>query len=196
MAQEQDFTGKYNTTIPPEKQADFDQWAETRMKTPRTEETPWGGRDPRKDRYDYDVNGFYLAGAQTAANGHGDDAFKKPNHTTFSNQSEWQGIDGYTGGQWGTHNGGRGAFQPSRTNLEFHSVPELDQYMNSDAEQGKVDQLPAAPVPVPTSHRGNYTLADLGEKPPYRVKPPQVMTPATAPAAVNAYSRRIYGQQR
>ena len=31
---------------------------------------------------------------------HFDDTFKKPNHPTFSKYSQYNGVDGYTGGNW------------------------------------------------------------------------------------------------
>lgn len=196
-----DFTDLYNTPIPAEKQGAFDQWAAQQQQASRTPENP-NGKDPRGDRFNYDVNGFFLSNSTFGARHHGTDVFKKPNHPTFSDQSQWHGIDGYTGGRWGGDDETGANFQPSQTNLEFHPDNDLPEYMASDAEKPepghkRAELLPAVPVPVPTGHGGNYTMQDLGgappAPPPYRVKPPQVMTPATAPAEFMR-TRKIYGQ--
>lgn len=166
-----DFTDKYNTPIPPEKQAQFDQWANTRKQAT--------GRDPRNDRYDYDVNGFFLSGAATDPRGHGSDQFKKPNHPTFSDESQYNGVDSYVGGKW-TDAG----YQPSVTNLQFRSQPGLQQYFNAVEPETKL--LPAQPVPAPTGRSGQYRISDLTNQP----------APAPVPMApVPLLKRRYFGQQ-
>lgn len=44
---------------------------------------------PRDSGADYDLRGAYLANMQRADNGHMGDRFKKPNHPTFSDQSQY-----------------------------------------------------------------------------------------------------------
>lgn len=112
-----DFSSRYNTPIPPAKQNAFNQWAANQaLQT---------GRNPLSDRYDYDVNGYWLSGGATDSRGHGPDTFKKPNHPTFSDESKYHGVDGYMGGHWG-----QGTYQPSSTNLQFRSPLELQQYFS------------------------------------------------------------------
>jgi len=114
-----DFSGRYNTPLNPAQQKQFDAWADQqKAKT---------GRDPRNDRYDYDVNGYFLSGAATDERGHGTDQFKKPNHPTFSNESIYHGKDGHMGGEWIT-SGGQTLYNPSPTNLRFRTLPQLQQY--------------------------------------------------------------------
>jgi hypothetical protein len=146
-----DFSQKYNTPIPAAHQAAFDQWVNNRKAST--------GRNPLGDRYDYDVNGYFLSGAGTDSRGHGTDKFKKPNHPTFSDESQYHGLDGYVGGRWVTTPTGQFTYQPSQTNVDFHSVPGLQQYFQR-VEPG-VSLLPAQAPPVPTGTNGIYTLADL-----------------------------------
>ena len=148
-----DFSNKYNTPIPPEKQKLFDQWAVAqKQKT---------GKDPRGDRYDYDVNGDWLSGSATDSRGHGSDQFKKPNHPTFSDQSQYNGLDGYVGGSWVDPSTGspNGAYKPSQTNIQFHGQDGLQDYFKK-VEPGTA-LLPPEPVPTPTGSGGIYTIKDL-----------------------------------
>ncbi len=157
-----DFTNRYNTPIPPEKQPAFDQWATTQKQTT--------GKDPRGDRYNYDVNGFWLANSGTDARGHGSDDFKKPNHPTFSDQSEWNGVDGYVGGKWADATPkARGTYTPSVANM----APEegLQQYF--DKAEPDTQLLPTEKVPQPSGRNGQYQISDFV----YRVKPQVPLAP-------------------
>ncbi len=161
-----DFTDKYNTPIPSGRQAAYEQWARA------------NGQDPVKGKYDYDLQGAYLANSGSGERGHFTDQFKKPNHTTFSDQSQYHGLDGYTGGTWGDPKPGetQGTFQPSQTNLGFNSQDQLQSYFNK-VEPG-TRLLPAQPVPQPTGRRGQYTYADLAGN-PAPVAPPSPMNQLT-----------------
>lgn len=97
------FQANYNTPIPAEKAQDYDLW--------KFQQSRKMGRDVTGDNIDYDVQGFYMKNAQQSGNGHGPDTFKKPNHPTFSDQSQYHGLDGYEGGHWGEN-----SFTPSLTN--------------------------------------------------------------------------------
>jgi hypothetical protein len=63
----------YNTAVPDE--AAFQQWK--------------AANAPDDSGIDYDLRGAYLANMQRAENGHMGDQFKKPNHPTFSDQSQY-----------------------------------------------------------------------------------------------------------
>lgn len=134
--------GMYNTPLSPTEQASFRNWAAQRYKTT--------GRNPLNDMYDYDVQGFWKSGAANAANGHGTDLFKKPNHPTFSNESMYAGQAGpagqpMTGGRWFPN-----SYQPSPTNLQSHSPQELSSYFRQ-VEPDYHLLLPPAPLrsPIP-----------------------------------------------
>lgn len=134
-----DYSAKYNTPIPPEKQADFDKWVAT--------QTAKTGKNPLNDRYDYDVNGYWLSGAGTDERGHGTDLFKKPNHPTFSDESKYHGVDGNYGGKWITAPGGATFYQASPLNLRLHGASGLKQYFQSVEPDTQLLVPPQMPQP-------------------------------------------------
>lgn len=162
-----DFTDKYNTPLPPGHQAVYEQWARG------------NGQDPVKGKYDYDLQGAYLANSGSGGErGHFTDQFKKPNHTTFSDQSQYHGLDGYVGGTWGDPKPGQtqGTFTPSQTNLGFNSQDQLQSYFNR--VEPATNLLPAQPPPTPTGKRGQYSYADLAGTPPVPPSPMNQLTNA------------------
>jgi hypothetical protein len=118
-----DFTDKYNTKLSPEQEAQF------QAQYPNN-----------KDVADYDLRGAFAAGATKAANGHLPDTYKKPNHPTFSSESQYNGVDGYTGGKWSKH-GDAWQFEASNTNTKMRSPEELQQYF-ATTEKGNALVLP------------------------------------------------------
>ncbi len=58
--------------------------------------------DPLDSGVDYDHRGFFDANETRGANGHGTDKFKKPNHPTFSDESQYAtGENAKYAGHWG-----------------------------------------------------------------------------------------------
>lgn len=89
--EEPDFTDKYNTKLSDSDEAKFQEWAQKNNRL--------------GDLFDYDMRGFWKSGDAQAANGHFPDTYKKPNHPTFSNESQYDGSklpDGSIahGGSW------------------------------------------------------------------------------------------------
>ena len=120
-----DFTHRYNTELNPGQEGLFQQWA--------LDESRAQGRDVLNDLYDYDLRGMWLDGADFGGdNNHATDAFKKPNHPTFSNQSRYDGVDGYKGGVWQE---GPNGFTYYATESNMYSPEELREYFKR-AEQG------------------------------------------------------------
>jgi hypothetical protein len=114
-----DFTGKYNTQLAPQGEAAYQQWV--------NEQSQATGRNVGADAYDYDLRGWWLANPGVSlGDGHLTDQFKKPNHPTFSDQSQYSGVDGMQGGQWGKADNGSWSFTPGATNM--FSTPELSDY--------------------------------------------------------------------
>ena len=109
IADERDYSSKYNTPLMPDEEAKFNAWIQQMSQQQ--------GRDFSKDMYDYDLRGFFKSGGSQAANGHFTDTYKKPNHPTFSNQSQYHGKDGYTGGQWTQAPDGSHQFYAGPTNM-------------------------------------------------------------------------------
>ena len=84
----------YNTTLNPEEEQRFEIWKQQNA--------------PNDSGQDYDLRGAFKAGVVPNANRHWPDTFKKPNHPTFSDESQYAtGSDAARAGSW---NGG--AFEP------------------------------------------------------------------------------------
>lgn len=115
-----DYTGKYNTQLSAKEEAQFQSWLATVSKK--------NGRDMSHDLYDYDLRGLWKTNAGFTENGHATDRFKKPNHPTFSRDSQYSGKDGNVGGTWQKDGSGRWTFIASETNLRHYSPEELQRY--------------------------------------------------------------------
>lgn len=127
----------FNTKLTPAEEVEFAQWAVNN-----------GYVDDKGniDIYDYDLKGAWKdinSGDMNGPDqrGHLGDKYKKPNHPTFSNQSQYHNAMGYEGGQW--IDGGNGetssdtiSFMPSPTNIKMNGgIDKLKQYMQ-DREPG------------------------------------------------------------
>jgi len=104
------YTDRFNTSLTKKEQKEFSEWA--------AEESKRQGRDIMMDKGAYDVQGFWKSGdyKKTDENGHGSDKWKKPNHPTFSNQSNYHGVDGFYGGNWTEKSG----YQPSKQSADMY----------------------------------------------------------------------------
>lgn len=91
------------------------------------------GRDVSADQEDYDLQGLYAQkGAKGLAElqrGHGVDTFKKPNHPTFSEESQYSTTDN-PGGHWGEL-----SFVPSPQQMQRTPIADTRQYFK-EAEPG------------------------------------------------------------
>ncbi len=104
------YKNKYNTELTASEKKEFDKWV--------AEESKRQGRDILMDMGAYDIQGFWKAGdhKRMDQDNHGTDAWKKPNHPTFSNQSNYHGVDGFYGGNWKKD----GGYQPSKQTLQMY----------------------------------------------------------------------------
>lgn len=135
MADDRDFTAKYNTELSATEKAGFEGWAKRQSLAV--------GRDITKDLYDYDLQGWWKDNPNTdLKGGHLTDQYKKPNHPTFSTGSQYSGVDGLQGGRWEKSDDGSWAFAPGATNLQNYSKDELTDYF-SKVEPGNRLLLPA-----------------------------------------------------
>lgn len=76
----------FNTSIPANRQLEYSNWKAVNA--------------PNDSGYDYDLQGAFMAGVvRDPQTGHMPDTFKKPNHPTFSNQSQ------YATGKWAKYAG-------------------------------------------------------------------------------------------
>lgn len=114
-----DLTDQYNTPLTPNEQMAYEVWAKT------------GGRDPIKERADYDLQGYYKnTNGAPLTEGHLTDQFKKPNHPTFSSESQYSDGKNFIGGQWQKLPNGKFNFVPGRTNLQYWGPQGLQQYFD------------------------------------------------------------------
>lgn len=104
----------FDTQLTPEEEAQFQQWAEAT------------GRS--NDTLDYDLRGAWKAGIRPNQRGHLPDTYKKPNHPTFSSESQYSNPD-MSGGEWvpgATKDSW--VFQASPYNMSQHSIQDLEDY--------------------------------------------------------------------
>lgn len=121
-----DMTGDYNTALTPEEEKAYQDWAAANGKG--------------NDTYDYDLRGAYKSGAATSANGHLPDTYKKPNHPTFSDQSQYS-TPAMPGGSWTETGDGKYNFVASPTNLKMNSAAALQDYF-AKREAGNTVSFP------------------------------------------------------
>lgn len=128
-----DQTANYNTPLSPGDEAAFQAWLKKTGKA--------------GDLYDYDMRGFWKAGAKFDK-GHGADTWKKPNHPTFSDGSIYSGPD-TPGGQWAPmdppseqYPRGTWAFAATPQNMKYQDPGDLQAYFQR-AEPGSIAIPPA-----------------------------------------------------
>ena len=79
--------GEFDTKLTPSEEAEFKVWKQKYA--------------PKDSGMDYDLRGAFKAGEKPGADGHWTDKFKKPNHPTFSDQSQYaQGEFKSLAGTW------------------------------------------------------------------------------------------------
>lgn len=109
----------------------------------------WGAnqpKDPLREMHDYDLQGWWQANqGKNLGEGHLTDQWKKPNHPTFSDQSQYHGVDGNEGGTWIPQDGGKFTFQPGRTNFDTHRIEDMKNYFQR-AEPGNSLDLSTYPI--------------------------------------------------
>ncbi len=125
-----DYTARYNTKLNPAQESLFQAWAAKSGKL--------------GDLYDYDMRGQWQAGQSQKGDEHGTDTFKKPNHPTFSNQSQYHGTDGHVGGVWGGTDTAP-TFTPSATNLKMMSPAALQRYFRTREPDVRLVMPPNTP---------------------------------------------------
>ncbi len=116
----EDFTKKYNTSLTSKDEVSFQKWLK--------EESQKLNRDISHDLFDYDLRGLWKEKGGFGEDGHATDKYKKPNHPTFSKESKYNGIDGYSGGEWKEDDKGRLSFIASSTNQKFYKRKGLERY--------------------------------------------------------------------
>lgn len=127
----EDLSDQFNTPLSPDEERRFREWLKTLP--PRLRSTE-----------DYDLRGAWKANAQAAANGHLPDTWKKPNHPTFSQESQYSRA-AQQGGSWQDAGGERFNYWASPANQRYRSMGETSRYFQ-EAE-------PDATVIFPSTYR-------------------------------------------
>lgn len=118
-----DLTSQFNTALSPADEAKFQSWAKA--------------LGPQGNTYDYDLRGAFKAGAGQAANGHFPDTFKKPNHPTFSDQSQYSSQE-TPGGHWEQQPDKTWTFTASPYQLQHHDPEDLQRYFQKVEPHNKL----------------------------------------------------------
>jgi len=118
---------RFNTQLSPEELKQYSEWLAEQSKAAK--------RDLSQDEIDYDLRGAWKSGAAQGEDGHLPDTFKKPNHPTFSEESQYHGKE-YRGGRWVYAEDGKPmAFEQSDTNAQHWPEWAIKDYLNR-AEPG------------------------------------------------------------
>lgn len=141
-AQAPDMTYQYNTKLSPADETKFQKWLTDNNRT--------------QDLADYDMRGWWKENGKQSENGHFTDQFKKPSHPTFSTDSQYNGKDGYQGGEW-KQIGPNWQFKVGPTNQKFRSKEDLQKYWaHGEGEGTLIDDRPPAVL-----HDGSNPLAQF-----------------------------------
>jgi hypothetical protein len=124
------YDSNFNTVLSPDEEQQYQTWKAKYA--------------PDDDGSDYDLKGAFKAGlTPDPKRGHFPDTFKKPNHPTFSNESEYNGLpDGkgetYQGGAWGQDD----SFTAGPTNIAQHGNNLADYFKRVEPNSKLI--MPAA----------------------------------------------------
>lgn len=125
---DEEWAAAYNTPIPKDQQLAYEKW--------KWDQSRQRGRDITRDLPTYDIQGAALEGLQRGGNGHFSDKYKKPSHEGFSTDSQYNGLDGYEGGQWGYNKDTqREVFTPGPANKALTPREAMMRYVNAPGEK-------------------------------------------------------------
>ncbi len=171
----------FNTQLSPAQEAKFQQWKAKYA--------------PKDSGEDYDLRGAFAAGVKPdAERGHFPDTFKKPNHPTFSEESQYSGVNGNVGGKW-IKRDGKQFFVPSDTNRQHFTTDQMREYFQEqepDAElvEGQGPQQ-GGPIP-PYVPKKPVDVSNIPGTEAFGGKPPGV----PQPNANEIFNRPIQGVAR
>ena len=123
------FARSYDTQLPPDEEALYQVW---RSRLPLL----------LQGTADYDLRGAFRGAAREATNGHLPDTWKKPNHMTFSSESQYA-DDRHPGGNWvGVDDGPWSFFAPARGGPPAAQLQNYFQRYEPDARLVLPAQVP------------------------------------------------------
>lgn len=106
------YRNRWNTLVPKDKVKAYRAYLQRYHKDDREAET-------------YDIKGAFLAGEKPDEYGHMTDRYKKPNHPTFSTDSQYHGRDGEEGGTWDDKSR---TFMPGKSNTKYRKPEDLKKF--------------------------------------------------------------------
>ena len=123
-----------------------------------------GGKNPEDVEEDYDLRGYYKAGGKlTKGNDVLPNAFVKPSHPAFSEESRYSGP-GQEGGKWvRDRKGNYIAFHVGRANLAHNSPEEIQKYF-AENEPGTKLIFPPGTEGAPASFEERFPRNVIMEK--------------------------------
>lgn len=128
------FFNEYNTPLSDSEEKEFQSWA-----------TSTFNNNVNQQLGNYDLRGAWKAikagDVKFSENGHLPDKYKKPNHPTFSNDSQYSRHDG---GEW-KENNKKWTFTPSKRTIDLYGVDGLKNYFNQ-YEKDAVLNLPSKDI--------------------------------------------------
>ena len=179
---------KFNTPLAPDEERQFQQWK--------------GKYAPRDSGEDYDLRGAFKMGlTPDPATGHWPDTFKKPNHPTFSNESQYAQFAPDKAGHWQGETyipAGKGDWDVvSESPAAKASTPQYDepsQPLTQDAGldvSGLQPNAPGAPNGVPGMPAPSLPAGLAGGQAAPNFSGPQ-SRPATAPLPAQVHAPASY----
>lgn len=118
------------TKLSPEDETKFRGWADA-----------WTGGTTDQQLQDYDLRGAWqgvMSGEiKPGENKHLPDKFKKPNHITFSDDSQYATQD-MDPGKWREDESGKWTFTVGRENLKHHTIDEIKSYFSKYEKDAKL----------------------------------------------------------
>jgi len=132
------FYNNFNTNLTPSEQKKFNDWVDKASKV--------RGYNMHEDKLNYDLQGYWknIGKNSPVGKGHFVDTYKKPNHPTFSNQSQYSGTPNpqggiFKGGTWTQSADGQWSYMPSPEMLTHtESLQGLRQYMKQVEPDSKL----------------------------------------------------------
>lgn len=145
-----DLTEQFNTPLAPKDEAAFQTWAKA--------------LGSQGSSYDYDLRGAYKAGASQSANGHFTDQFKKPNHPTFSDQSQYSTPEA-PGGSWVQDPATKAwTFTTSPFQAKYHTPEDLQSYFSRVEKGNKLVVQPPTMLDALSKALNELSVGENGPK--------------------------------
>lgn len=149
---------QYNTKLSERDEMRFRMWLR--------DQSTARGRDMAADLHDYDLRGFFKEGqGLEGTEGHFTDKYKKPNHPTFSDESQYHGAPNpaggkLEGGRWEGDDETGWKFIPSAS---MAATPEKQAALKRYFQKNEPDAVLVMPSPIKQLPTKSDRKADSGD---------------------------------